>query len=390
MKTRPTFRFALVALSLLVGVTGCGTISEYVSGTDNVEPPAELVRFDETVAVKTLWRRNVGAADSKRRVRLVPAAQDTKIFAADRKGRVRAFDASTGDSIWDTDTDQPISGGPGTGEGLVLVGTKEGEVLALEASDGKIRWRARVSSEVLAAPQAAQGVAVVRTGDGKLFGLNVADGARLWVYDRTVPVLTLRGTSAPIIHAGLAICGFDNGRLVGVALEDGQPAWDTRVALPRGRTDLERLVDIDSQPTVEGDAVYVATFQGRVAAVDLRSGQVLWRRDMSSHAGIGVDAGALYVTDEQNYVWALDRSNSASLWRQTKLRGRGLTAPVSYGDYVVVGDQEGYLHWMRREDGQFVARQNIDGNGIAAAPLVVGDTLFVYGRGGTLAALKAP
>ena len=369
-------------------MAGCGTVGSALGvAEDTVEPPAELEEIEPLIKVRTLWSRDLGAGADKQYLTLKPVVVGGRAYGAGRKGEIVAYDAATGESLWKTSLNVPISGGPGMGAGLVLVGTSDGEVIAVRAEDGELAWRAPVSSEVLASPVASDKMVIVRTGDGKLFGLNREDGARVWVYDRTVPVLTLRGTSAPVLASDSVIAGFDSGRMVSVELGTGQPLWETRVAAPKGRSELERMVDIDADPVVAGDLVYVVTFQGHITALDLRTGASVWRRDMSSHTGIGIDAQNLYVSDELSHVWAVDRFNSASLWRQKKLQGRRLTSPVVFGEYVVVGDFEGYVHWLRREDGQFAARVKV-GEGIIAGPVASADAVYIFDRGGTLTALQ--
>lgn len=377
---------AILALpSMLMLAGGCAS---WFENPDNTAEPAELVDFEPTIKVRTVWQRRVGSGAGKLFLKLRPAIDGERVYAATRDGYVRAFDARTGESIWDTDTDRPLSGGPGVGDGLVLLGTSEGEVLALGDEDGALKWRARVSSEVLSAPQAQGGVAVARTIDGKLFGLAADDGTRLWIYDRTAPVLTLRGTSSPALAEGAAVAGFDGGQIVAVALSNGQPLWETRVAVSRGRTELERMVDIDADPVIIDKTVYAVTYQGQIAALDLFSGQVIWRRDMSSHAGLGVGPENVYVTDDASHVWALSRRNSASLWKQAKLEARRVSPPAVFGRYVVVGDLDGYVHWLRTDDGQFAARVRVDSDGIIAAPVATSFAVYVYGSGGELAALQ--
>ena len=383
---RPIETLLLLGSVLLVG--GCTAIGNLFDDPDNTAEPAELVDFEPTIKVRTVWQRRVGSGAGKLFLKLRPAVDGDRVYAATRGGRVRAFDARTGESIWDTETDSPLSGGPGVGDGLVLLGTSDGEVLALGEKDGEITWRTRVSSEVLSSPVAQGGIAVARTIDGKLFGLSTDDGTRLWVYDRPTPVLTLRGTSSPALAEGAAVAGFDNGQVVAIALSNGQPLWETRVAVPRGRTELERMVDIDADPIIEDNTVYTVTYQGRVAALELFSGKVIWRRDMSSHAGLGVGPKNVYVTDDSSHVWALNRSNSASMWRQAKLEARRVSPPAVFNQFVVVGDLEGYVHWLRKDDGQFVARVRIDSDGIVAAPVVTPFAVYVYGSGGELAALQ--
>lgn len=386
---RPARRHIAASLISLALLAGCSTVGDMFSfGTSNAQPPEPLTDLTPSVRITTVWDRNIGAGAGRRYLRLVPVVQGSRVFAAEHKGRVSAHDVSNGEQLWQADTDISIGGGPGVGEGLVLVGGIDGLVVALNAETGAPMWRRQVSSEVLAAPVAAQGVVVVRTQDGKLTGLAVADGAPLWVYDRAVPALSLRGTSAPVIIGDTVVAGFDNGLLVLLALRDGQLLWESRIAIASGRSELERLVDIDADPLVVGDVIYVVTFQGRVAAVDRMSGNLLWQRDMSSHAGMGVDRRYVFVTDDSSHVWAIDRDNSASVWRQDKLARRALTPPTPFGAYVVVGDFEGYVHFLDREDGRLAGRLRVDGAGLAVAPVMVDDLLLVYGRGGTLTALK--
>lgn len=384
---RASLGIAVLIVSMLA--VGCGTVGNFLAGKDNSAPPAKLVTFAPGLTVQILWSKNVGSGSDKQYIKLAPVVEGDKVFAADRKGRVSAYAAANGQLLWETQTKARISGGPGSGEGLVLVGTSEGEVIALNAGTGEIAWRSQLSSEILAPPRALQGVVVARTVDGKLFGLDAKGGARIWVYEQSVPALTLRGTSAPLLIGDKVIVGFASSKLAAITLNEGKLLWEASVAEPRGRSELERLVDISGELQVADDTVYVVSFQGRVAAVELESGRVLWARNMSSNAGIGVGGNNLYVTDDQSHVWALDRRDGGTLWKQDKLQSRSVTAPAVQGDYVVVGDFEGYLHWMSHEDGSFVARQRIDDDGIIAAPVAAADnTLYVNGKGGKLAALR--
>ncbi len=381
-------RHGLLLLFSLAMLSGCSTVKGLMPAKDTSEPPAPLVEFTPRVEVETLWTRDVGGGSKDDQLELVPAVTSGRIFAADPRGRVKALNSADGTVLWETNVKARISGATGAGDGLVLLGTTEGEVIALGQENGEARWRKGLSSEILSAPAASRGVVVVRTVDGKLFGLDSSNGQRVWTFDRGVPVLTLRGTASPVIEGDIVLNGFDNGRLAAVSLVDGRPLWDSRITVPSGRTEIERMVDLDAEPIVIGDAVYAVTFQGRVAALDLNSGRTIWRREMSSYAGIGADDGNLYVTDELSHVWALDRYTSASLWRQTKLQARMVTAPVRHQDYVVVGDGEGYLHLLDHQDGQFVGRARIDKAGIAVPPVIRGDRIYVFGRGGSLSALQ--
>lgn len=385
----------LLLVALCTALVACGGIREraeriFGDDSEDVDPPAALTDFEPQLKVERRWDEGVGAGTDEQYLKIVPAADEARVYSAERKGRVFAVDAETGRQLWKTKTDIRISGGPGLGEGLVLVGSSDGEVVALDAETGEERWRSELTSEVLAPPRAADGIAVVRTGDGKLFGLSADSGARLWVYDRTVPVLTLRGTSTPVLVEDLVLAGFDSGRLVAVELLTGRLVWESQVAIPRGRSDLERMVDLDGEPVVMGRSVYVATYQGSVAAVSLDTGDVEWSRDISSAKGLAVDRSAVYITDDESEVWALERSSGTSLWKQEGLRRRALTAASSDGEYVVLGDFEGYVHWLSKLDGSIAARLRVDKSPIIVPPLVTANGLYVYASSGKLVAIDEP
>jgi len=376
-------------LSLLLAVVllpGCSTVSGILGGEDNAEPPAKLEKFDPEITLKKVWSTRAGSGYDGQFVHLIPAVKGPYVVVADRKGRVTALSAESGKRLWETRTGKLISAGPGIGEELVLVGTSDAGVVALNLQDGSILWEARVTSEVLSVPQVDLGVVVVQTADGNVTGLNAADGSKLWIYDRTVPTLSLRGTSTPAVEQGIVLAGFASGKLAAISSEKGYVAWETSVAIPKGRSELERMVDVDADPVIVGTAVYVVSYQGRIAVIDIQNGNLGWTRDMSSFAGLGVDFAQVYVTDADSYVWALARDSGGSVWKQDKLLNRVVTAPEPYGNYVAVGDYEGYLHLLSRYDGHFAARVRVDSDGIRARPVTVGDLLYVYGNGGTIAA----
>ncbi|MDM8564633.1 outer membrane protein assembly factor BamB [Candidatus Halobeggiatoa sp. HSG11] len=372
----------LSLICILILLSGC------FGSKDNTEPPAPLVELTPTLTLKTLWTADIGSGDDTGHAKLIPVAYDGKLFTASTDGLVQALDLTNGKPIWQQELDVPISGGPGIGEGLILVGSKKGEVIALSEIDGVEQWRTQVSSEILATPRISQGIAVVRTGDGKLFGLDSKNGSRLWIYERTrASLLSLRGTSTPILIQDLIIAGFDNGKIALLELRTGKVLWETAIAVPRGRTELERMVDIDADPILEGEIVYVASYQGHTVAIDLAKGGLLWQKQISSYAGLGADSSYLYITDPKSHVYALERHSGDDWWRQDKLQARGVTAPVSIGDYVVVGDMEGYLHWMSQDDGSFVARHRIGKTPITLPALVIDDTLIAYNSDGKIVAL---
>jgi len=357
-------------------------------GQDNTEPPAPLVEFMPSLTLKTVWTADTGGGTDKDELKLAPTVDKGRLFTASPQGYLRAFNLNDGTLLWEQQTKVPISGGPCVGEGFVLVGSQKGDVIAGSETDGSQQWRTQVSSEVLSTPRISQGVVVVRTVDGKLFALDSQTGNRLWVYEPArVPLLTLRGTSSPVIKNGVVIAGFDNGKIVLLELHTGKVIWEFPVAQPRGRTELERMVDIDAEPLLVGDIIYVTSYQGRTIAIKTNQ-NLLWERKLSSHAGLGIDADYLYVSDTQSHVWALDRHTGEYWWKQDKLQARHVTAPVSIGSYVVVGDLEGYLHWMRRDNGQFVTRHRISKASIIVPPLVVDDMLVASDSDGEIVVLR--
>ena len=385
-----TARF-LLFVSILILLSGCGGTKSFLKkfsggGTDNTEPPTPLVEIETIAEIIELWSKNSGKGSTKQFLKLTPSHSQGKVFVADALGNLASLDANNGNTLWKIDTDLTISGGPGASEKLTMIGSDEGDVLAYASESGEFIWQAKVSSEILAAPQEANDIVVVRTIDGRIFGLDANDGSRLWIYERTMPALTLRGTSNPIITGDIVIAGFDGGRLSAIDLFTGKLIWETSVSLSSGRSQLERMVDIDSDPVIIGNDIYVATFQGRLASVALEDGRITWTRDISSYAGLTSDGNIIYITDDQSHVWALDRATGVSVWKQENLYARQATAPATIGNLVVVGDLEGYLHWMDKDNGQFVARTQVSESAIIAPPIAVEDVVYAYSSDGILSA----
>ena len=380
----------ILILCLIFAIsTGCGvkqTVSEYFGGKDNTVPPSPLVNFIETAKLNKVWLQNTGKGANDSFTKITPTILDEQIFIADPKGNIAALTIKTGDFIWRNDSRLSITGGPGAGTSLVLVGTSEGEILALSRNTGNETWRTKVSSEVLSSPREADGVVVVRTIDGKIFALDAIDGKHLWIYDRSVPTLSLRGTSTPVIANGLIITGFDDGRLAVIELKTGKLVWEKKVALSRGKNELERMVDIDAQPLVIEKIIYVTTFQANVSALSLETGQILWQREISSHSELSADGKNIFLTEDNGSVWALNRFTGASVWKQEKLANRQVTGPAILGDKVIVCDIEGYMHWLDKETGDFSVRARIGDDPILTQPINSNDILFVYSNSGTLSA----
>lgn len=375
-----------LSLTLALLLSGCTTIGNYMSGEDNSEPPAPLVEFEQSASISTRWSQSVGDGTDEQYLKLTPAVTDEHIYIVARDGDVKALTLESGRVHWSRDTNEPLSSAAGVGAGLVLVGTSNGKVIALDQATGEQRWKKRVSSEVLAAPQADGDMVVVRSVDGKLVGLSAESGDQQWIYDRSVPALSLRGTSTPVIYENYIIAGYDSGRLLALELVSGKPVWETRVAVGSGRSELERMVDIDSDPIIKNDIIYISTFQGRLAAISVQGGRILWTRDIPSHAGLAVDDNNLYVTDDNGFIWALEQISGASIWKQEALKARATSAPAVIGPYIAVGGIEGHVHWMDRETGDFVARTRPDESPILAVPVTTGETVYFYSSAGRLTA----
>jgi len=364
-------------------------MTDWFSGSSKEEPPAELVEFTPSVEVRTVWRDDVGAGRDEQRVNLVAEVRDGRVLVADREGLVEARDAATGKVLWKVETDLPLSAGPAAGEAILVVGTSDAELVGLDLSSGEEKWRQRASSEVLALPRVWGGTAVAHSIDGSLIALDADSGEQRWVYQLPVPTLTLRGSSAPVIGgSGLVISGFASGKLVALDMDTGRLVWETSVTAPSGRSELERMVDISADPVLYDGVLYVGTYQGDLAAVAEITGAVLWRRDLSCYAGLSVDWRRVYVTDSNDVVWAIDPRSGAALWKQDRMQRRRLSGPALVDDYVVVGDYEGYLHWLSKDDGEFVARTRVGSAPISTKPRVVDDIVYVYGDDGDLAALS--
>jgi outer membrane protein assembly factor BamB len=370
---------ALLALAILAA--GCS------SNSKKELPPAELTDFKEEVVLQKQWSHSIGDGQGETYNMLVPAIEGDRIYASDVTGVVMSLDRLTGDVIWEKDLELPVSGAVGVGYGMVMVGTIKGEVVALDAASGEERWRARVTSEVLAPPATNGDVVVVQTQDDRVIGLDAATGSQRWIYESTPAVLTLRGTGAPLVTNRLAVAGLSTGKVVALDTTNGVPVLEQRVAVPQGRSELERVVDIDGGLLLSGGTLYVASYQGRVAGLDLESGRVLWQRDASSYSGVAQGFGSVYATLASGTVEGIDERSSSALWSNESLARRQLGAPEVFSSYVAVGDMEGYLHLLSQVDGRFVGRERIDSDGLRARPLVVGDMIYVYGNSGKLEAL---
>ncbi|MEJ0099356.1 MAG: outer membrane protein assembly factor BamB [Pseudomonadota bacterium] len=372
---------ALTALAVLAAACS--------SDSKRADKPAKLTDFQSSAKVERLWRTSVGDSALKLRVGLSLATDGKAVFVANHDGKVFAYNPANGKQLWSTSTKLALTGGPGVGEGLVVAGGSHGNVVALDAATGAVKWKSYINSEILAAPAIARQVVVVRTVDGRVVALRAGDGTQMWSAEQQVPRLSLRGTARPIIVNDLVLCGFDNGRLMALQLNDGSSVWEASISPSAGRTELERLNDVDTQLQVQGNEVYVVNFHGKAARLDLETGQVQWSRDISSYSGLSLDADAVYLTSDDGSVQKLTNRSGVEMWKQVALSHRRLSAPALLGDVVVVGDLDGYIHFLDRGTGALAARTHDLSDRVSAQPLVVGDTVFILDASGHLVALRA-
>ena len=376
MRLRWTALVLFAALGALQ--SGC---SLFGGGKDTGEPPAELTAIEQTLRVRKVWSGKVGGSSERLAAR--PAAGQRRRADLRRRARRPSRGIRCAKRAASCGASRPswrLAAGPAVGNGIVAFGTTDGDLLALDAETGAERWRQPVGSEVLAAPAMAPNVIVVRTVDGRLRGFSMLDGTTLWTVEQNLPALTLRGNTAPRVAGATVVSGFNNGRVGAYQVGTGEVVWELAVANPTGRSELERLVDVSTGLQVVGNDVYVVGYHGRAVGIDLNTGLVLWQHDMSSYAGLGADVANVYVTNDFGAVIALDRQGGTQIWQQEALRLRDVTAPARFGNTLVIGDFEGYLHWLDVADGHFVARTRAASDRITAAPLVVGQNPVRAGR----------
>jgi outer membrane protein assembly factor BamB len=353
---------------------------------DNTPTPTPLTNFKPEASTRLKWYSSVNYGVGTDYLKMIPAVGERAIFTASKDGTVTATDKVTGATLWKQTLQASLSAGAAANEGMVFVGSREGRVFGLRQTDGKQVWNVQVASEVLAPPAASNGTVLVKTIDGQLTALAANDGHALWHFQQTEPALILRGGSAPQVTNADVVAGFANGNLAKLTLREGSLLWQETVAVPTGSFAIQRMVDIDADPVVYNNRVYVATYQGRISALDLSSGKSIWTHDISSFTGLTVDGQRVYVSDASSNLWAFDADTGTVDWRQTQLVARNITGPASIANYIVVADQEGYLHWINKQDGHFVARNHVNGYGILATPVVKNEVAYVLTTDGHLAA----
>lgn len=386
---RPTLR-TLAILSLSLSVGACSTVKGWFEIDDDEDPtqPVELQDINETVKIRRLWSEGVGDGQGDGLYHIQPALSGDRIYAASADGEVVALDRMKGKTLWDVELDTALSGGVGAFEDSLFVGGNDGSVMRLDAADGSVVWKTKVTGEVLAPPQGDGRHVVAQTYDGKLFGLDYASGEKKWTYDSNVPVLTLRGTSTPILRDGRVYAAFANGRVLALEADSGDIAWEVRVAISQGRSEIERIVDIDGSMALAGNELYAASYQGRIAAIEVTSGRKLWQQNVSSFSGVSTGFGNVYVADADGTLTAYLRGGQGVRWTQGDLGYRELSRPTPVNSYVAVADFEGVVHLISQVDGSFAGRVEVDSDGARADMVADGNILYVYDNGGTLSAFE--
>jgi len=380
-----SFRCLNGALLLcVILLSGCS-----VFGKKTGNEPMELVDFDATVKLKKVWQRDVGAGQGEGFTHLTPVIDGDVIYSVDHKGRVVAINRLTGKVLWQRKTKESISGGIGVEGGSLFIGNQGGELIALSTDDGSEIWRRQLSGEILSVPRSNGNVVAVQTMNGRLYALNAKTGDELWFYENSPPVLILRGTPSPIVTDTAIYAGFSNGRLMSFNPQNGLILWEQRIAIPQGRSELERMVDIHASPVLRDGILFAAAYQGRVTALARGTGSAIWAQEMSTSEDIALFENRLFLSQTDGTVTAFNAANGEVIWNNDQMLRRGLSAPQAFGDYVAVVDFKGYMHVMRQTDGEFVARVRVDRKGARAPMLTDGNILYVYGNRGKLMAYEA-
>ena len=380
-----------ILLLILSAATGCG-LTDWVRNPfgedEDPRAPAELLDVGSDITINRNWRINVGNGQGDSYKKLTPVVDGGFVFAASDDGEILAVNNINGDLMWQTEVETSITGGVGAGDGIVMIGTEAAELIVFDQSNGEEVWRASVSSEILSQPKTNGDIVVAQTVDGKLIALNREDGVQRWTYETTLPALTLRGTSSPVLTSeGTVVAGFSNGILVSVAAEDGVYVWEERVAVPDGQYDIERVIDVDGELLVDGSRILAASYQGNLMAFDTASGQIVWGMEASSYHGMDQGFGNIYYSDDKSHLIALRNNSSDVVWQNEELQYRDLTAPKTISNYVAIADYEGYLHLVSQIDGRIVGRTRIDNDGIRSNLIDDDGKLIVYGNSGSLVSL---
>ncbi|OKP03962.1 outer membrane protein assembly factor BamB [Xenorhabdus eapokensis] len=385
MQLRKTLLVGLVASVLLAG---CSSEQDAVT-------MSPLPKVENQFKPRIVWDKSVGSGTGEYYSHLSPTWQGSTIYVADRHGVIKAFDIDSGKEIWTTDLSEKagllsshlpalLSGGLTVSGDRLYVGTEKAKVIALDVTDGKVEWESTVAGEALSRPVVSDGFVLIHTGNGMLQALNETDGSIVWSVNMDTPALSVRGESAPAVAYGAAIVGGDNGRISAVLLSEGQLIWQQRISQVTGSTEIDRLNDVDMTPVISDNVIYAIAYNGNLVAMDMRSGQIIWKRDLGSVHDMVVTDNNIFIVDQDDHILSLRKSDGVTLWSQNNLLHRNLTAPEMYNGYLVVGDAEGYLHWLNMADGKFVAQNKVDGSGLLSRPVVASDKLMLQAKDGTV------
>jgi len=382
-------RIGVVLAAMSIGLAGCGSIKNlFTSKKDEALKPAALKEFTPSATVVRLWSASAGKGEGHIGARQGPVIADGRVYAAAVHGGVRAFDLKSGAAIWHFDSKLPLSGGPGVGDGLVVAGTLEGDVVALDAATGAQKWTAKVGNEIIAAPAIGEGMVFVHSNDGRVTAFDEATGQRRWFWDHEMPPLTVRGNDAPVLGPGYVFVGNDDGTMTALATADGHQVWEQTVAEAEGRTELERMSDVDGSPVLEGSTLYATSYKKQTVALDAPSGRPMWTHDSGGPGKAGVSSDRVVVSGASGTVWGLDKSTGSGLWEQNGLARRNVSGAAIQGDYAVVGDFDGYLHWLKLSDGAFAARMRMGKGPLLSAPVVSDGILVAQDVDGRLTAYQ--
>ena len=390
MQLRKLLLPGLLSVTLL---SGCSLFS----GEEDVVKMSPLPTVENQFTPSTAWDVSVGSGIGDFYSNLHPAYADSVVYAADRKGTVKAVNADDGKEVWSVNLSEKdgwfsrkpalLSGGLTVSGGHVYVGSEKAQVYALDAGDGSIVWQTTAAGEVLSRPTASDGLVLVHTSNGQLQALDENSGVVKWTVNLDMPALSLRGESAPAVAYGAAIVGGDNGRVSAVLMQQGQLIWQQRISQATGTTEIDRLSDVDTTPVIVNGVVYALAYNGNLTALDLRSGQILWKRELGSVNDFIVDGNRIYIVDQNDRILALTTDGGVTLWTQSDLLHRLLTAPALYNGSLVVGDSEGYMHWVNPEDGRFEAQQKVDSSGFLTEPVIADGKLLIQAKDGTVYAI---